>query len=410
VSDSTVDLQEVAAPQPAAALRPAPQGRAPPRRVLHLLKYFRPDYTGEGLYIEKLAPLLQAEGIVSDVAVAATRRPTLAPTLNGIGSVTYFGPPGNEARFNIALVPWLVRRLRKYDVVHVHSPVDRHFLPQVMARLSGVRVVQSCTLDDGLGTLLASYRSALRPLARVLCRSIDMTVAISPRLHADCLQVIGPERVRLIPQGVLMPPDIASRAALRAQAGYAAEDMVLLCVAGLCRRKDIGFLIENHIRLAESWPHLRLLLVGPDLEPDYAAELRHRVQAAEQQGLLAPGRVMFAGYRDDPWPLYRMADLFVFASRAEGFGNVLLEAMAARLPVVARRLPGVTDSFIADGETGFLFDDAEGYSRAVSRLAGDSVLRTAMGRDAAAAAAGHDLRAIARRYAELYRGLIVDGG
>ncbi|MGH7042291.1 MAG: glycosyltransferase family 4 protein, partial [Acetobacteraceae bacterium] len=102
-----------------------------------------------------------------------------------------------------------------------------------------------------------------------------------------------------------------------------------------------------------------------------------------------------------PW--YRAADIFVFASHAEGFGNVLLEAMAYSLPPVSRRLAGVTDSFIADGETGLLFDTDAEFRAAVLRLAADPALRATIGAAAAAMVrAEYDLRAIAHRYAALY--------
>ena len=111
------------------------------------------------------------------------------------------------------------------------------------------------------------------------------------------------------------------------------------------------------------------------------------------------------GYGADR-PAYAAADIFVFASTKEGFGNVLIEAMAAGLPVVARRLPGVTDSFIDHGRTGFLFDTAAEYTALVQALVDDPGLRRRVG-DAARAevAGGHSLQAVAQRYVMLYRNL-----
>lgn len=66
----------------------------PKRAVLHVFRYFRPDFTGEGIYLEKLAPLLAARGIRSDVIAASTRPPAVAPELPGTDRLRYFGRPG----------------------------------------------------------------------------------------------------------------------------------------------------------------------------------------------------------------------------------------------------------------------------------------------------------------------------
>lgn len=367
--------------------------------VLHVFKYFRPDFTGEGLYIEKLATRLAALGISSSVMATVTQADPATSYPPEIGTPRFFGRPtlpGPLAKVPLAL--WFTRNAPRHDVIHFHSPVSRHFVLHSIARTSGCRIVQTCTLDDGLGTLVASYRKGYRTMARRLCGLIDDVVAISPRLHADSLAVLPPSRVHLIPQGVAIPPlDTADRAALRAQWGFAESDTVLLFVGGICARKDVRFLVENHPTGSAS--RLRLLLVGPDLNDGYAEELRTLVAS-----LPCSADVIRVPYLDDPSPAYRVADAFVFASRQEGFGNVLLEAMAFGLPVVSRHLPGVTDSFIEHGRTGFLFDDPEGYRRAVLDLADRPELRRAVG-DAARqdVARSYDLTQIAERYAAIYR-------
>ena len=376
----------------------------PRRSVLHVFRYFRPDFTGEGLYVEKLARHLSAHGIESDIVVSTTCPPAgptagLAP-IEGIGRVRFFGRPRrSEPTVDPRLLAWLLRHVRDYDVVHLHAQVDRYFLVPLLARLAGRRVIQSCTLDDGLGRVIGSYRGWRRPVARLLSRAIQEVVAISPRLAEDSRRIVPAGRVHLIPQGVDAPPEAPGgedRAALRARLGLAPAEVVLLFVGSLSRRKGVADLVANQIRLRASAP-LRLLIVGPDLEDDYAAEVR-RAAAASGAG------IVFTGYTDDPLPYYRAADMFVFASHAEGFGNVLLEAMANGLPVVSRRLPGVTDWFIDDGRTGLLFDTDEEYRAAVLRLAADPDLRARIGAAARTAAlTDFGLPAIAARYAALYR-------
>ena len=81
------------------------------------------------------------------------------------------------------------------------------------------------------------------------------------------------------------------------------------------------------------------------------------------------GRVIFAGEQTNPHPYFAAADILVFASQMEGFGTVVPEAMAHGRAVVVRRLPGVNDDFVLEGETGSLFDTAEEYVAAFGNLA-----------------------------------------
>jgi glycosyltransferase involved in cell wall biosynthesis len=223
-------------------------------------------------------------------------------------------------------------------------------------------------------------------------------VTISPKLRDDTVAVMGAARTHLVTQAVEAFPEVTAeaRSVTRLRFGLPDEATVLLFVGGVCRRKGVRELIDATLGLPPE-PSMRLLIVGPDLETDYAAEVR-RLAA------LADGAIQFAGYADDPGPFCGAADIFVFASHQEGFGNVLIEAMAYGLPVVCRRLPGVTDSFIAQGRTGFLFDTDSEYQAIVLRLAADPALRATVGAAARAFVREiHSFDVVADRYLSLYR-------
>lgn len=370
-------------------------------RVLHVFLYFQPDFSGEGLYFEKLAPLLADNGVRSDVAVAAsTSAAASRPAGPGIDEVHRFVAMGDILPwYNWRLVVWFLRHSWRYDVVHFHCFVDRLFLLHMIARISGCRIVQSATLDDGLGMVVDGYRTRHGWLVRRMCQLIHHAVAISPRLLDDSLRVLPKRRASLIPQGVARQDSstLGQRAAARAALGFAPDDIVLLFVGGICVRKDVAFLLDAMPAAMRGDRRVRLLVVGPDLERDYAAAVRRRAAT------FGDGVVRFTGFVEDPSPAYRAADIFVFASRAEGFGNVLIEAMAAGLPVLARHLSGVTDSFIVDGATGFLFSDAATYEKILARLLADAALRERIGQAARVATADYDLATVAARYAEVYR-------
>jgi glycosyltransferase involved in cell wall biosynthesis len=249
-------------------------------RLLHVFRYFRPDFTGEGLYFEKLAPLLAERGIRSEVVVAAHAPGEASGPRPGIEAVHRLVDPGRPRAWgNRALLRWLAGHARRFDVMHLHCMVDRLFIPQLVGRAAGHRVVQSFTLDDSPGWLVDGYQPVFRPVARLLVGAIDHGVAISPRLAEDALRVMAPHRLRLIPQAVELHaqrPDLARRQAARERFGFAADQTVLLLVGGLCARKGVMELLEGFARVHGAFPAAHLLLVGPDLEPAYADALRTR--------------------------------------------------------------------------------------------------------------------------------------
>jgi glycosyltransferase involved in cell wall biosynthesis len=371
--------------------------------VLHVFSYFNPDFTGEGIYLTKLMRHLHAAGVSGDV-VAARSRGVAPEVTDGHSRVWYFGRGDRSAGFaNLRMLWWLAFNLGRYDVVHFHAWVDRYLLCHLLAKLFGRPVVHSCTLDDSISHVVGTYRPAYRPLMRRLVRLIDKMIAISPRLRDECEPMLPLGRTEFVPQGVDMPTGAegGSRDDLRHIWGLGPGDIALLFVGGLCERKDVGFLLEQHTEVLTRCPRARLIIVGPDLENDYADALRARANA------ISGDRIRFVGFMANPEDAYRVADIFVFASRSEGFGNVLVEAMAHGLAVVSRRLPGVTDAIVDDGSTGYLFDNPSGYVAHVGKLAADPELRNAIGvraRDAVRTRFG--LKAAAVRYERIYRALV----
>lgn len=376
-----------------------------PVRVLHVLKYYRPAFTGEGVFLERssavmqeLAPEVEHELLVTHTPAPAD--PDAGAACSTLRRVTYLcDRPLGALALHLRLVWWMLRNLPRFRTVHVRTHADWYFASYALARLFGRRLVLSATLDDSLPVLVANYRARLRPIARRAFGLFHAFVGISPKLDAETRRLAPAAKCHLIPCGITAPPQPPeARARIRAAIGAAPEDPVLLFVGGLVERKDPLCLIEALPRLRARHPGLRLMLVGPPLDPDYVAHLH-----ATAARLGVAKAVHFAGEQRDPHPWFAAADILVFASRLEGFGTVVPEGMAHGLPVVVRRLPGVNDSFVFEGRTGFLFDDTDGLVAAVDRLAGEPALRRRIG-----AAARHfakdefGMRGIARRYLDVY--------
>lgn len=175
---------------------------------------------------------------------------------------------------------------------------------------------------------------------------------------------------------------------------------VLLCVARLVPDKDHDTLLAAFAHLADRHPDAELWLVGNG--PRRPA-LEHKVQ-----DLGLSGQVKFLPTTQDVRQLYRQADIFVLSSVAEALPNVILEAMAAGLPVVATRVGGVPEA-VASGETGLLVAprDVAALAGALERLLDEPQTRLAMGRRGRErAVAEFSFDAMVRRHEELWAHLL----
>jgi glycosyltransferase involved in cell wall biosynthesis len=162
--------------------------------------------------------------------------------------------------------------------------------------------------------------------------------------------------------------------------GSTRRPLTLLAVGRLAKQKRFDRFISLLGRVrAELNRELRGWIVGPAQEPGLRKELE--VQAAHLG--LFPGCLEFLGGVSNMGPLYQHADISVLTSDFEGTPNVLLEAMASGLPVVATKVGGVPD-IVLHGESGFVVEceDFEGLAAALAELVSNDSRRLEMGRRA----------------------------
>jgi glycosyltransferase involved in cell wall biosynthesis len=372
-------------------------------RVLHILKYYRPMFTGEGVFMERCTAFMNAEAphIEHDLLVTHTpepeKKPAICSTLQGVHYL--IKRPLPSWRHELVLLLWCIRNLHRYDTVHVRTHADWYFTAYLLAKLMRRKLILSATLDDSVPVLIRQYRERLQPLARWVFRMFDGFVSISPKLQRETITCVAPDKCYLVPCGIdLLPPNPALGRRTRERLGIPLDALALIFVGGLCRRKDPLFLVQHMPAILRHRPDTWLLLVGPNLEPDYVTTMHDFLRDAGIED-----RVVFIGEVQDPHPYFDAADVMTFASHLEGFGTVVPEAMAHALPVVVRHLPGVNDLFVKPAETGYFFTDDATYLQAVLRLADDAPLRHAIGlQGRALVQQNFDMIQVARKYLSIY--------
>jgi glycosyltransferase involved in cell wall biosynthesis len=151
------------------------------------------------------------------------------------------------------------------------------------------------------------------------------------------------------------------------------ESPVVVAVSTLARRKRLDRFLAALVLARQRMPQLRGVIIGGGPERATLERL------ATEQGLLPDG-LQFLGRSESVPVLLRQADIFLLTSDHEGFPNVLLEAMAARLPVVTTPA-GDAGHVVKDGVTGYVvsFDDVEEMTRRVLQLASSVSLRRRLG-------------------------------
>lgn len=205
-----------------------------------------------------------------------------------------------------------------------------------------------------------------RLMEKIASRAASMVIAVSEseKKLAVKLQVIPEAKITVIHNGL---SDISPQQ----KAIPSAEPPDLVMVARFADPKDHKTLLEALSRMIDKQWRLRLIGDGPLL-----AETK---QLTARLGL--EERVTFMGSRDDVTDLLAKEQIFVLASKREGFPLSILEAMRAGLPVVASKVGGTSEA-VLDGECGYLFPagDSEALLQRLLRLLEDPLLRQSMGK------------------------------
>lgn len=289
-----------------------------------------------------------------------------------------------------------------FDLIHCHTPAAAMItrLAARRARRHGSVVMYTC---HGFHFHNASSKKnwiVYYPVERIMSRFCDYIVTIN---HEDFerAKTFHAKNVRYIP-GVGVDTERMARAKVdkrgyKRSIGVPEDCVMLLSVGELIERKNHRVIIEALSKLKRSDIYYVICGKGP-LKEELAA-------LAEKYGIAE--RVVFLGFRNDIPELNNTADISAFPSKIEGLGLAGIEAMAAGVPVVASNVHGILD-YVRDGETGFAVppDDAEGFARAIEKLADDPELREKMGKRCTEAAKPFELsRALETMWA-IYREIL----
>jgi len=251
-------------------------------------------------------------------------------------------------------------RRRRFDLVHAHWIVPNGVAAAAALRGGGTRGRPALAIGLHGSDVFLAERRGVRRLARWALGRAGLLTGSSPELvERMCALGFPAARSRVIPYGVdtaRFSPDRDRRRLWRERLGIDDGAPVLLAVGRMAAKKGFGVLAAALPPLLGALPGLHVVLAGDgDLLPELAAATepwRARVHL--------PGAVL----RDTLPDLYRAADLFVLPAvhdergNVDGLPNVILEAMASGLPVVASGISGIPLA-VEDGASGLLVPEKD---------------------------------------------------
>jgi 1,2-diacylglycerol 3-alpha-glucosyltransferase len=302
-----------------------------------------------------------------------------------------------------ALLPQL--KQRGFDIVHIQTPFVAHYAGVELARTLDVPVIESyhTYFEEYLHHYVPLLpRALMRFIARRFttsqCNVLDALVVPS-RAMQGALHDYGVRcPMHIIPTGMEMDRFAAGDGArFRASLGIKPGRPTLVHVGRVAHEKNIDFIFRMLAQVVKQRADVLLILAGE------GPALNHCKSYVTALGLR--DHVKFVGYLSRDSALldcYRAGDLFVFASKTETQGLVLLESMALGVPVVSTAYMGTIDIVRPERGARLAPDDEAGFAKIVVELLADRERRETMARDAVAFAESWSATAMAHKLVSLY--------
>ena len=264
----------------------------------------------------------------------------------------YFDPEDKLMKYAEVLKLCAKLQAMQFDLLHIHTPFIAHYAGLKIAKMLKIPVVETyhTFFEDYLHHYLPWVpQFAARGLARLIsknqCNQVDAIVAPSQPM-LDVLRSYGVNTLSEVIATGLQDSSFnpADGNVFKAKHGIALARPMLLYVGRVAHEKNISFLLVVVKLLSEVMPDVLLVITGegPAVPSLHALVKTHGIEK----------NVQFIGYLDRHTELnscYKAADVFVFASKSETQGLVILEAMAQATPVVAIAELG-TASILVEGQ------------------------------------------------------------
>jgi glycosyltransferase involved in cell wall biosynthesis len=291
---------------------------------------------------------------------------------------------------------WFLRRHRPDSVM---SFLVRSNLTMILSRWLGNHgriVISERCATDALYTGRSFTDRIMRWLISSLYPSADRIVAISNGVKAALMRLGVPgSGIRVIYNPQNLSQIDANIGTAPVESPVSSRPFTIVTAGRLTEQKDYPTLFEAFKQVCTDGLDARLVIFGEGPDEAKLKALAERLQIAD--------RVDWRGWVASPHAQMAAGDVFVMTSRWEGFGNVIVEAMACGLPVVCTDCESGPREILADGECGILVPvrDAGAVAAAIRQLAADPQMRARIRERGLLRSRDFDVHRIAQQYVDV---------
>lgn len=283
--------------------------------------------------------------------------------------------PWADVRCTLQLI-FILRRL-KADIINAGTP-KAGLLVCLAAKCIGHKHVIFTLRGLRSETLLGLKKKVVRFMEKLTCSLATCVVPISPSLREHAVAeglleygksvVLGKGSSNGVSIDKFTRGNIGVGKLERDRLGIPDNSFVISYVGRLNNDKGIPELFFCFKKIVQENPHAKLLLVGRFEEED-------AISADLQKEMRAHPHVVIEDYRQDIKGVYEAIDLLVLFSKREGFGNILIEASAMEVPVIANNIPGCKDA-VKNGVSGYVVSsEQELYTRISTYVSNPSLAK-----------------------------------
>lgn len=282
-----------------------------------------------------------------------------------------------ERRIGLFYQPKLASLIKKLnlDLIHTHTEFSLGIFGRIMAKELKLPTVHTYhTIYEDYTHYITHFKSLdkrakafVRVFTKICCNTAEQVIVPTEKVKELLLKYSVYRDISIVPTGVNLKkfnPDLYPKEDvlnLRQQYGIKPEDKVLLYLGRISKEKNIAEIIEAMPEYMKTREQVKFLIVGGGPEMDILKELVNKQKMED--------RIIFTG--PQPWDniglFYQLGDVFVSASQSETQGLTYIEAMAAGLPVVAKKDKCLED-ILVPGWNGFDFNDREGLIKGLDAI------------------------------------------
>lgn len=266
--------------------------------------------------------------------------------------------PSNRNKGNTAKVLFILKGF--FYLIKNRSKIDLLYLPFLFfpgfVFIIAAKIVKIPVVGQISGEEIRYNRGIISAIrTKIICK-MNLVITLNDLDKNRLIDLeVDKKSIKMIPNNVdpdkFSPANIEEKRKLKNKYNIPAN-LPIICYVGLiCQRKGIHILIEAVENLIAKGIDFRLILAGPysnaaEIEEDYVSKMRHKEKVNHPF-------IQFMGRIDNIEEIYKISDIFVLPSSAEGMPGVLLEAMSSGLACVCSDIDGIND-VIENNENGIL--------------------------------------------------------